>query len=86
MTEESYLQAKIDPSVEAEATRVLASMGLSMSEAWRLFLERIVEAKTFPFEIEIPNELTECTMRQVERGEDLHRAKDVNDLFIQLGI
>lgn len=33
-----------------------------------------------------PNELTLETMRKSERGEDLHTAKDFNDLCQQLGI
>jgi len=33
-----------------------------------------------------PNELTLETMRKSERGEDLHTAKDINDLYKQLGI
>jgi len=33
-----------------------------------------------------PNALTLETMRKSERGEDLHTAKDINDLYKQLGI
>lgn len=33
-----------------------------------------------------PNELTIETMRKSERGEDLHSAKDFDDLCKQLGI
>ena len=34
----------------------------------------------------IPNEITRQTMELVDRGEDLHRANDSNDLFRQFGI
>jgi len=33
-----------------------------------------------------PNALTLETMRKSERGEDLHTAKDINDLYKQLDI
>lgn len=33
-----------------------------------------------------PNALTLETMRKSEIGEDLHTAKDINDLYKQLGI
>ena len=38
------------------------------------------------FEMRMPNALTAETLRKIERGEDVHHAKDMNDLFAQLGI
>jgi len=38
-----------------------------------------------PFDEE-PNELTRKTLEMAERGEDLHHAKDLDDLFRQLEI
>ncbi len=86
MSQVDYIDAEIDPNIKAEAAKVLASFGLTVSEACRLFLTKVALEKNLPFDHEIPNELTERTMAQVERGEELHRAKDVNDLFTQLSM
>ena len=86
MPANDYVRARIDPAIKAEAASVLASFGLTVSDACRMVLTRIAREKRLPFDNEIPNELTRQTMAQVERGEELHRAKDANDLFSQLGI
>ena len=86
MPANDYVRARIDPAIKAEAANVLASMGLTVSDACRMVLTRIAREKRLPFDNEIPNELTRQTMAQVDRGEELHRAKDAEDLFSQLGI
>ncbi|MBQ9452572.1 MAG: type II toxin-antitoxin system RelB/DinJ family antitoxin [Desulfovibrio sp.] len=86
MPANDYVRARIDPVIKAEAASVLASMGLTVSDACRMVLTRIAREKRLPFDNEIPNALTQQTMAQVDRGEELHHAKDANDLFNQLGI
>lgn len=86
MPANDYVRARIDPVIKAEAASVLASMGLTVSDACRMVLTRIAHEKRLPFDNEIPNALTQQTMAQVDRGEELHHAKDANDLFNQLGI
>ena len=88
MPANDYVRARIDPAIKAEAANVLASLGLTVSDACRMVLTRIALEKRLPFDFdnEIPNELTQQTMAQVDRGEELHQAKDADDLFTQLGI
>jgi DNA-damage-inducible protein J len=49
-------------------------------------LTKIAKEKALPFEMRVPNKLTVETLSKSERGEDIHHAKDANDLFGQLGI
>jgi DNA-damage-inducible protein J len=49
-------------------------------------LTKIAKEKALPFDMRVPNALTAETLAKSERGEDVHRAKDVDDLFQQLGI
>jgi len=55
-----------------------------MSEAISLFLTQVSLTKGIPFEIKIPNELTEETLRKSENGEELHEVSDVNQLLEEL--
>ena len=71
-------------SSKLKAASVLAPLGLTVSDACRMLLTRIAHDKCLPFDDEIPNPLTHQTMEQVDRGEDLHRANDSDDLFRQL--
>lgn len=45
------VRARIDGQIKAEATNVLAGMGLSVSDAIRILLTRIAADKTLPFDI-----------------------------------
>jgi len=55
-----------------------------MSEAVSIFLTQVSLTNGIPFEIKIPNNLTEETLRKSENGEDLHEVSDVNQLLEEL--
>jgi DNA-damage-inducible protein J len=55
MTENSVVRARIDAATKNEAAAVLASMGLSLSDAFRLLLKRVAAEKALPFEPLVPN-------------------------------
>ena len=52
----------------------------------RLFYRQIELNQGIPFDVKIPNKLTVETLAKSDRGEDIHSAKDADDLFDQLGI
>jgi DNA-damage-inducible protein J len=86
MPASDYVRARIDPAVKNEAASVLSTLGLTVSDACRMMLTKIAREKRLPFGTEEPNELTRKTLEAIDRGEGLHRAKDAEDLFRQLGI
>lgn len=86
MAANDYVRARIDPAIKNEAAAVLATMGLTVSDACRMMLTKIATEKRLPFGTEEPNELTRKTLEMAERGEELHYASDAEDLFKQLGI
>jgi DNA-damage-inducible protein J len=68
MTENSVVRARIDGATKAEAAAVLASMGLTLSDAFRLLLKRVAAEQALPFEPLIPNAKTVAAMRAARRG------------------
>lgn len=86
MTATAFVRARIDEALKNEAARVLSDMGLTVSDVVRISLTKIAKEKKLPFDMSIPNKLTAETLRKSARGEDVHRAKDADDLFKQLGI
>ena len=86
MAATAYVRARIDEKLKEEATAVLADMGLTVSDVVRIVLTKVAKEKALPFEMRVPNKLTAETLAKSERGEDIHHAKDSNDLFEQLGI
>lgn len=82
----AFVRARIDESLKNEAATVLADMGLTVSDVIRIALTKIAKEKALPFEMRVPNALTVETLAKSDRGEDLHHAKNADDLFNQLGI
>jgi DNA-damage-inducible protein J len=83
MTENAVIRARIDEATKAEAAAVLASMGLSLSDAFRMLVKRIAAEKALPFEPLIPNDETIEAMREARKGK-LPRFKTVDALFTDL--
>jgi DNA-damage-inducible protein J len=69
MTENSVVRARIDEATKIEAAAVLATMGLSLSDAFRLLLKRVAAEKALPFEPLVPNATTIEAMKAARRGE-----------------
>ena len=60
----SMLHVRVDDHIKAQATETLAAMGLSVSEAVRLFLRRVVADQAFPLELKVPNGQTLAAMEE----------------------
>ena len=86
MAATAFVRARVDEAVKNEAAEVLADMGLTVSDVVRIALTKIAKEKALPFDMRVPNALTAETLAKSERGEDVLRAKDAEDLFQQLGI
>lgn len=67
------VRSRIDPYVKAKAVRVFERMGLTLSEAIRVFLYQSVANKCIPFSINMPNTTTRGTLEAIKRGEDLEK-------------
>ena len=68
MATNSVVRARIDEDVKAEAEAVLASIGLTVSDAFRMMMIRIAKEKSLPFEPLIPNDETIAAMKADRRG------------------
>lgn len=86
MAATAFVRARIDETLKNEAAAVLAGMGLTVSDVVRIALTKIAKEKALPFEMRVPNTLTAETLVKSDRGEDVHHAKDADDLFKQLDI
>jgi DNA-damage-inducible protein J len=84
MEKTATIQARINPEVKREAQEILSQLHMTMSEAIALYLTQITLHKGIPFEIKIPNEVTQKTLKDSEAGKNLHRADTVTDLFKEL--
>ena len=83
MAANTVVRARIDGHIKEEASAVLATMGLTVSDAFRLMLTRVAPDKALPFEPLIPNETTIAAMREARTGK-LKRFDSVEALMAHL--
>lgn len=86
MAATEVVRARVDERLKKEATAILATMGLTVSDFVRIGLTRVVSEQGLPFEMRAPNRLTAETLARSERGEDVHRVENAEALFKELGI
>jgi len=68
MSANAVVRARIDEHIKEEATVVLAAMGLTVSDAFRILLTRVAREKALPFEPLIPNDKTIAAMKEARQG------------------
>lgn len=83
MATNAVVRARIDEDIKEEASIVLAAMGLTVSDAFRLMMTRIAQEKALPFDPLIPNAVTIEAIREARSG-NLPRANSVEELLIAL--
>ena len=55
MATTTMVHVRVDENVKIQATETLAAMGLTVSDAVRVFLTRVVADKELPFALKVPN-------------------------------
>ncbi len=68
MAENDVVRARIDGHIKEQAAVVLATMGLTVSDAFRMMMVRIATEKSLPFEPLIPNAETIAAMEDARAG------------------
>ena len=69
MSSNAVVRARIDEHLKEEAATVLAAMGLTISDAFRMMMVRIAADKALPFEPLTPNAETIAAMKAARRGQ-----------------
>jgi len=83
MSTRAVVRARIDEHIKEEATTVLAAMGLTLSDAFRILLTRVAHEKALPFEPLLSNPTTIEAMKEARSGR-LKSFATVDDLMTDL--
>ena len=83
MAANAVVRARIDGNIKEEATAVLAAMGLTPSDAFRILMTRVAREKALPFEPLVPNKETIEAMKEARKGK-LKSFTSVDDLMMDL--
>lgn len=75
MATTTMVHVRVDEQIKAQATEALAAMGLTVSDAVRVFLMRVVAEKQLPFALKVPNVETRAAMAEADEIARTHRAR-----------
>ena len=64
MPHSTMLHVRVDDEIKSQASEALAAMGLSLSDAVRILLKRVVSDQAFPLELKVPNSQTRAAMEE----------------------
>jgi DNA-damage-inducible protein J len=64
MAQSTMLHVRVDEEIKTQAGEALATMGLSVSDAVRILLKRVVNDQAFPLELKVPNAQTRAAMEE----------------------
>lgn len=82
MSKTDRIEARIDPEPKQAAEAVFAKLGVSPSDAIRMFYKQVELHQGFPCEVRIPNTETIAAMEEVEtHPERLKRYTGVEEMF-----
>ena len=69
----TVVRARIDQATKDEATIILDTIGLTVSDAFRLMMRRIVAEKRLPFDPLVPNATTLAAIERSQPWRPRHR-------------
>jgi len=86
MSKTATIRARIEPDLKDKAEHVFRKLGLTTTQAIRLFCKQVELRDGLPFEVAIPNEITRRTFDNTDAGRNLVVCEDADDMFKKLGI
>jgi DNA-damage-inducible protein J len=86
MNKSAMIRARVDPQLKDEVEDLFAQLGLSTTEAITLFYQQVKLNRGLPFDVRIPNAVTQRTFAETDAGENIVRCDDAQDMFTRLGI
>jgi DNA-damage-inducible protein J len=79
MSKTQTIRARVDAKLKADAEAVLDKLGLTASEAIRLFYRQLALRKGLPFDVKVPNLATRRAMKELDEGKEVTRYDDFDD-------
>lgn len=84
MNKTAVMSARVAPDLKDRTEKLFSSLGLTVSEAFNLFLNQADLRQGLPFAVEIPNAETKKAIEEGRNGIDLQEFTDVKSLMTNL--
>ncbi len=81
MNKSAMIRARMDPNLKDEVENVFEQLGLSATQAIILFYQQVKLNRGLPFDVRIPNEITQRTFAETDLGENIVHCENAQDMF-----
>jgi DNA-damage-inducible protein J len=81
MSKTAVVHARVEPRTKKKAEGVLRKLGMSPTQAIRLFYRQICLRGGLPFAVLIPNELTRETLDKSSKGSEIETFESLDEMF-----
>lgn len=86
MAKTAFIRARIDPELKEHVEKILEQLGITQTEAIKMFYKQIELYNGIPFEVKIPNSETQNAIKGSFEGNDQEKFNSADELFDDLGI
>jgi len=80
----AIVRVRLEPNLKKKAEKILSVIGLSGSEAVRLFYKNIILYQGIPFPLNIPNKETKDAIEEARKGNLSKKYNSLDNLFADL--
>ena len=77
----AVVHARMEPRTKRDAEGVLHNLGISPTEAIRIFYRQILLRRGLPFAVAVPNECTAVTLEKSRRGGEVQEFESLDAMF-----
>jgi DNA-damage-inducible protein J len=81
MSQTAVVHARIDAVTKNATEKILEALGMTPTEAIRLFYRQIALRKEFPMELHVPNKLTGSTLDKSDQNKRIERFDSLDELY-----
>ncbi|MCK4303728.1 MAG: type II toxin-antitoxin system RelB/DinJ family antitoxin [Candidatus Eisenbacteria sp.] len=85
MNKTAVVHARVEPRTKKKAEGVLRKLGMTPTEAIRLFYRQICLRGGLPFRVVIPNDLTRDTLKKSAKGQGVESFDSLDEMFESWG-
>jgi DNA-damage-inducible protein J len=86
MSKTATVRARIEPDLKEEVEKLFHELGISTTDAINIFFKQVKLRHGLPFEVAIPNELTQKVLKETDEGKNIIRHENIDDMFKNLEI
>ena len=81
MNQSAIIHARIDQETKTTTEFILEKIGMTPTEAIRLFYRQIAIRKEFPIELRVPNKLTASVLSKSDKNKEIESFQSTRELY-----